>query len=168
VTEHVILAAGSNPLHRPDRTRHNQCMADQLSSRQRSELMARVKTRNTAPEIALRRALWAAGVRGWRLHPKAPGRPDLAWRAKRVAVFVDGAFWHGHPDHYHGQSGEFWDKKIARNRKRDEIVNAELAELGWTVVRLWDFEIERELPACVARVEEAFSMASEGSVRSSF
>jgi DNA mismatch endonuclease (patch repair protein) len=130
--------------------------------------MARVKTRNTAPEVALRRALWAAGVRGWRLHPKVPGRPDLAWRTKRVAVFVDGAFWHGHPDYYHGQSGAFWDKKIARNRERDEVVNAELAELGWTVVRLWDFEVERELPACVARVEEALAAISSASVRSSF
>jgi DNA mismatch endonuclease (patch repair protein) len=114
--------------------------------------MARVRTRDTAPEVALRRALWAAGVRGWRVHPRVPGRPDLAFVGARVAVFVDGAFWHGHPDYYRGQSGAFWDAKIKRNRERDERVNAELDDLGWHVVRIWDFEVERALDDCVDRV----------------
>lgn len=126
---------------------------DALSQEARSALMARVRTKDTAPEVALRRAMWAAGLRGWRLHPKKiPGRPDLAWLGQRVAVFVDGAFWHGHPDYYWGQSGAFWDEKIARNRARDERVNRQLAEAGWTVVRVWDFEVERDIAACVARV----------------
>ena len=74
--------------------------------------MARVRTRGTAPELRLRRALFSGGLRGWRLHPKVPGRPDVAWIGKRVAVFVDGAFWHGHPDYYHGQSaGRSWDER---------------------------------------------------------
>jgi DNA mismatch endonuclease (patch repair protein) len=115
--------------------------------------MSRVRTRNTGPEVTLRRALWAAGVRGWRLHPKkVPGNPDLAWIGRRVAIFVDGAFWHGHPDHYHGQSGAFWDEKIARNRARDERVNAELACAGWVVLRFWDFEVERDATACVLAI----------------
>jgi len=110
----------------------------------------------TEPELLLRRALWAAGVRGWRLHPKrVPGRPDLAWLGLHVGVFVDGAFWHGHPDYYHGQSGAFWDEKIARNRARDERVNAELSDQGWRVVRLWDFEIQRATTTCVERVRAA-------------
>src|SRR3954453_7352558 len=122
--------------------------------------MARVRTRDTAPELALRRALWAAGLRGWRCHPKqVPGRPDLAWIGRRVAVFVDGAFWHGHPDHYWGQSGEFWDSKIARNRARDERVNRELEDLGWSVLRLWDFEVERDPARCVKRVRRALVAA---------
>lgn len=121
-----------------------------------SARMARVRQRDTAPEVALRRALWAAGLRGWRCHPKAvPGRPDLAWIGRCVAVFVDGAFWHGHPDHYWGQSGAFWDEKIARNRTRDERVNAQLAEAGWTVVRVWDFEVEKHEARCVERVTAA-------------
>jgi DNA mismatch endonuclease (patch repair protein) len=73
---------------------------------------------------------------------------------RRVAVFVDGAFWHGHPDYYRGQSGAFWDAKIARNRARDERVNAELSEQGWRVVRVWDFEVERDLARCVERVAQ--------------
>jgi DNA mismatch endonuclease (patch repair protein) len=120
--------------------------------------MARVRTKDTAPELALRRALWAVGIRGWRCHPKRLiGRPDFAWIGRRVAVFVDGAFWHGHPEHYWGQSGKFWDDKIARNRRRDERVNRELTEAGWTVVRLWDFEVARDLPACVERVRAALN-----------
>jgi len=129
-------------------------MPDHLTKAERSKLMARVRTRNTAPEVALRRALWAAGIRGWRVHPRVAGRPDFAWVGRRVAVFVDGAFWHGHPDYYRGQSGAFWDAKIARNRARDERVNAELSEQGWRVVRVWDFEVERDLARCVERVAQ--------------
>lgn len=136
-------------------------MADSLDPAARSRLMASVRVRDTAPELRLRRALWAAGVRGWRLHPKSvPGKPDVAFVGRRVAVFVDGGFWHGHPDCYHGQSGPFWDAKIAANRERDARVNARLAELGWEVVRLWDFEVERDPAGCAARVVAALGAAS--------
>jgi DNA mismatch endonuclease (patch repair protein) len=138
-------------------------MPDKLTPEQRSKLMARVRTRDTAPEIALRRALYAAGVRGWRLHRPLPGRPDLVFTRARLAVFVDGAFWHGHPDYYRGQSGAFWDKKIATNRARDERVNRELAALGWAVLRLWDFEVEKDAAGCVDRVRTA--LAASASVR---
>ena len=128
--------------------------------------MSRVRTTNTAPEIALRRALWKAGVRGWRLHAKdVSGKPDVVFRGKRVAVFVDGAFWHGHPDHYWGQSGAFWDAKIARNRERDERVNRELAPDGWTVLRFWDFEVARDAQACADRVSQTLSNTRSHSVR---
>jgi DNA mismatch endonuclease (patch repair protein) len=118
--------------------------------------MSRVKTRDTAPEMTLRRALWAAGLRGWRLHPRqVPGRPDLAWIGRQIAVFVDGAFWHGHPDYYWGQSGKFWDEKIGRNRNRDVKVNRELRDAGWTVLRFWDFEVDRDEESCVRAVGAA-------------
>jgi DNA mismatch endonuclease (patch repair protein) len=77
-----------------------------------------------------------------------------------VAVFVDGAFWHGHPDHYRGQSGPFWDTKIARNRERDIRVNDELLKLGFKVVRLWDFDVENDPDSCVQRVIEALRASS--------
>jgi DNA mismatch endonuclease (patch repair protein) len=135
-------------------------MADPLTPAKRSALMSRVKTRDTAPELELRRALWAAGVRGWRLHPRrVPGRPDIAWLGRRVAVFVDGAFWHGHPDYYWGQSGKFWDEKIDRNRSRDEKVTRELVEREWTVLRLWDFEVERDASGCVELIRTALAAA---------
>ena len=128
-------------------------MADSLDPAARSRLMSRVRVRDTAPELLLRRALWAAGVRGYRLHvAKLPGKPDVAFIGPKLAVFVDGAFWHGHPDYYHGQSGPFWDAKIQTNRERDARVNAELEALGWEVLRLWDFEVEKDPASCVARV----------------
>jgi DNA mismatch endonuclease (patch repair protein) len=131
-------------------------VADSLDPAARSRLMSRVRVRDTAPELLLRRELWAAGVRGWRLHAKKlPGKPDLAFFSCKLAVFVDGAFWHGHPDYYRGQSGPFWDAKIAANRERDARVNLQLAELGWEVVRLWDFEVEKDGAGCVARVVAA-------------
>lgn len=125
--------------------------------------MSRVKTRDTAPEMTLRRALWAAGLRGWRLHPRqVPGRPDLAWIGRRIAVFVDGAFWHGHPDYYWGQSGKFWDEKIDCNRNRDVKVNRELRDAGWTVLRFWDFEVDRDEGNCVRAVRAALQQQADG------
>lgn len=122
--------------------------------------MSRVRQRDTAPELRLRKALWAAGVRGWRVHAKGiPGTPDLAWRSVRLAVFVDGAFWHGHPDYYWGQSGAFWNEKIERNRQRDRRVDRELSEQGWRVLRFWDFEVEKSVEECVARVKRALEEA---------
>jgi DNA mismatch endonuclease, patch repair protein len=121
--------------------------------------MAAVRQRNTAPEVDLRRALYAAGIRGWRCNWRgAAGRPDLAWPGLRVALFVDGAFWHGHPSrHRPGRSGTYWDEKIEGNVARDHRVDAELRADGWVVLRIWDFEIRREAEAVVARVGAALS-----------
>lgn len=119
--------------------------------------MAAVKGKNTGPEMVLRKALYAAGVRGWRCHyRRVAGTPDIAWPRRKVAVFVDGAFWHGHPSrHRPGRSGRYWDEKIARNVERDRAVDSELEEAGWSVVRVWDFEVKRDLPGTVAKVQAA-------------
>lgn len=129
-------------------------VTDTRTPEQRRRIMAAVRTRDTTPEIRLRKALFAVGVRGWRCHyRRALGRPDLAWPGRRIAVFVDGAFWHGHPSrHRPGRSGEYWDEKIARNVERDREVDRELERQGWTVERVWDFEIRRDLEAVVERV----------------
>jgi DNA mismatch endonuclease (patch repair protein) len=123
--------------------------------------MARIRSRDTQPELRLRRALHGAGVRGWRCHAKQlPGKPDLAFTRWRVAVFVDGCFWHGHPDFFTpGKSGAYWDAKIERTKARDKAANAALASTGWTVIRFWDFEIEEELPRCVSEVTTALRTA---------
>lgn len=116
--------------------------------------MAAVRSKNTGPEVLLRKALFAAGIRGWRIHYKrAAGTPDLAWPGLKVAVFVDGAFWHGHSSrHRPGRSGAYWDRKIENNVARDRRVDEALAEAGWVVVRVWDFEVRKELPAAVERI----------------
>ena len=134
-------------------------MPDNLTKEQRSKTMSRIRRRDTKPELLLRQALWARGVRGYRLDDKRlPGRPDLAWTRKKVAVFVDGAFWHGHPSAFQqGKSGTYWDEKIVRNIERDRLADATLRGLGWTVFRFWDFEVRKECERCVAAIEAAWA-----------
>ena len=108
--------------------------------------MRAVKSRDTTPELALRGALSAAGVRGYRLHRKnLPGRPDIAFGRARLAVFVDGAFWHGHESKpLPATNRNYWKAKIDRNVARDRAADASLAAMGWTVIRIWDFEVRQD------------------------
>jgi len=121
--------------------------------------MAQIRSKNTKPELTLRRELFARGIRGWRCHVRSiPGKPDLAFTRWRVAVFVDGCFWHGHPDFFTpGKSGEYWDAKIARTKERDRQANEALAAAGWVVIRFWDFEIEDQLEDCVDTIMAALA-----------
>jgi DNA mismatch endonuclease (patch repair protein) len=136
-------------------------MTDFLTPETRSQVMSRIRSRDTKPELALRHALWARGIRGWRCHaPGLPGKPDVAFTRWRLAVFVDGCFWHGHPDFFTpGKSGAYWDAKIARTRERDREANETLSESGWSVLRFWDFEVEQNLLGCVQRVQDALAEA---------
>lgn len=119
----------------------------------KSEQMARVRSRNTAPEEALRKALWAQGAR-YRLHARLPGTPDLAFPSARLAVFVDGCFWHGCPKHYSSPvtNATFWAVKLARNLARDKSAENALGRLGWRVLRIWEHEIRESLGEAVERV----------------
>lgn len=119
--------------------------------------MSRIRSKDTKPEIALRQALWARGVRGWRCNRKTlPGKPDVSFGPAKVAVFVDGRFWHGHPDYFtFGKSGDYWDEKIARTQERDKEANERLAQLGWLVLRFWDFEVENDVERCVGIIESS-------------
>ena len=107
--------------------------------------MSRQKSRNTQVEMALRRALHAAGLR-YRVHRRpVPGvrrEADLVFAGTRVAVFVDGCFWHGCPDHatWPKTNAAFWRDKIEGNRRRDSDTDARLAEAGWLAVRVWEHE----------------------------
>lgn len=124
----------------------------------RSEVMARVRNKNTRPEMAVRRALWAAGLR-FRLHSRAlPGHPDLVFTSRRLVVFVHGCFWHGHqgcPRHRIPKSRtEWWAAKIARNMQRDAEVHGKLSALGWVVLIAWECQTEKpaDLAALIDRV----------------
>lgn len=131
-------------------------MADRLTREARSRVMAAIRSVDTQPELELRRALWRMGIRGWRLHARdLVGRPDLVFRSARLAVFVDGAFWHGHPRYYwRGRSGSYWDEKIARNVARDRRQRARLRRLGWHVLRVWDFDVTADPARIAARIAE--------------
>jgi DNA mismatch endonuclease (patch repair protein) len=123
---------------------------------ERSELMAKIRSENTRPEIMLRKALWAVGLR-FRVHnKKLPGRPDISNQRLKLAVFVDGEFWHGYQWQEKKQqiksNRAFWIPKIERNMQRDEEVNWQLRQRGFTVFRFWEREVKKELGACVKRV----------------
>lgn len=126
--------------------------------------MSRIRSRDTQPELVLRRALFANGVRGWRCHRRdLPGRPDISFGRRRLAVFVDGAFWHGHPRKFTpGRSGPYWDEKIARNVERDRLANEALAASGWRVLRLWDFEVMESPVEAADRVASALDPSGHG------
>lgn len=119
-------------------------------------MMSRIRGRDTQPELALRRALRSIGLTGYRCHyGAAPGRPDVCFVSRRLAVFVDGAYWHGHPDYFvFGKSGERWDTKIRRNIARDREVEAQLADEGWRYLRIWDFEVRDDPERCARRVAD--------------
>lgn len=129
-------------------------------------MMAKVRNKDSRAELALRRALHAAGLR-YRLHaPDVLGRPDLVIRSRRLAVFVDGDLWHGNPDEVRrrGRASlaelfpsrtQWWVAKIERTAQRDREVTATLREQGWTVLRLWEHDVLRDPDGCARTVLEA-------------
>lgn len=111
---------------------------------ERSRIMRAVKGADTGPELMVRKALWRAGLR-YRLHAKAlPGKPDVVFPSRRVALFIHGCFWHGHqgcPRHRIPKTRtEYWAAKIGRNQTRDEQARQALEAQGWTVLVVWECE----------------------------
>jgi DNA mismatch endonuclease, patch repair protein len=122
-------------------------MTDILTKAQRSALMAKVKGRgNASTELKLIAVFRARGITGWRRKLPLPGKPDFVFPKLRIAVFVDGCFWHGCPIHatQPKQNAEFWREKIARNQARDLLVTRQLRARGWRVLRLWEHELTRK------------------------
>ncbi len=122
----------------------------------RSENMRRIRSVDTAPELIVRKALTAAGVR-YQLHRKTPGgKADLVVPGKRFALFIDGCFWHGCPEHYvHPRSNwAFWDKKLRENVDRDRRQARALKAEGWRFLRVWEHEVIEAPLKVVKRVEQ--------------
>ncbi len=117
--------------------------------------MSKIRSQgNRETELRLLKIFREAGIKGWRRHQKLEGRPDFVFRADKVAVFVDGCFWHGCPRCYRAPSSneEYWSQKRKRNKKRDKIVGKILRERGWGVVRVWEHEL-RNPKSVVERIE---------------
>lgn len=129
-------------------------MTDVLTPKQRTYNMSRIRGKNTAPEIKLRKMLFAAGARGYRIHYKLPGKPDIVFVKKKIAIFVDGCFWHKCPVCFQEPATrkEFWMKKIQSNIDRDKKVNEQLKCDGWTVIRIWEHEIKKEPEEAVQKI----------------
>lgn len=120
--------------------------------------MSHIHSKDTAIEIKLRKELWRTGIRYRKNYAKLIGKPDIAITRYRLAVFCDSSFWHGRNFDRKKTvetNREYWDKKIRRNMERDEEVNQSLQAEGWTVLRFWDEDINKNLDECVRAIQEA-------------
>jgi DNA mismatch endonuclease, patch repair protein len=140
-----------------------QLMADVFTKTKRSEVMSRVRGKgNKNTELRLIAIMRANSIGGWRRGSKLIGRPDFVFSRGRLAVFVDGCFWHGCPIHgtMPKQNARFWFEKIAGNRSRDRRVSRSLRSQGWQVLRIWEHELKRRNePRLLARLERALVVA---------
>lgn len=127
---------------------------DVLTKEQRRKAMSRNRAKDTRPEVRLRKALYHQRLRYRKNYRKLPGTPDIALTRQKIAIFVDGDFWHarGHETHPGEQvttNKEYWGKHLSRNVERDREVTDTLTEQGWLVLRFWESDIKRNLEACV-------------------
>ena len=119
--------------------------------------MSSNKAKNTKPELRLRKALYADGIRGYRLNwKKVPGRPDIAFPGRKISIFINGCYWHRCP---HCElplpktNTEFWKEKFDKNIKRDKKKEKELLDLGWTVLVFWECKINTNIKDCINKIK---------------
>lgn len=128
---------------------------DTLTKEKRSAVMRSIKGKNTKPELRLRAALISNGLWGFSCNEeRLPGKPDFAFWQQKVAVFVEGCFWHGCPLHYKTPKSnqEFWREKVRKNMERDRVNGQKLQLDDWRVLRVWECEVNKKLDAAVAEV----------------
>lgn len=137
-------------------------MPDVFTSAKRSSVMAAIRGKgNKDTELRMMALMRAHGITGWRRGVAMTGKPDFVFRRERVAVFVDGCFWHGCPQPKHAplpkNNAEFWAAKLSRNKERDRLVTRILREEGWTVIRVWECELAKveRWPRVVRRLRRA-------------
>lgn len=132
---------------------------DDMTSTQRRRNMQAIRSQDTKPERMLRLALWHKGLRYRKNWRALPGTPDIVLTRQKIAIFVDGDFWHahGHEEHPGEQiktRPEYWQPKLARNVERDKEVNDALLAEGWLVLRFWESDLRSDLSACVRKIME--------------
>jgi len=143
-------------------------MSDVFTPIKRSQVMARIRSRqNASTELTLISILRVARLHGWRRNQLIFGRPDFVFRKQRLAIFVDGCFWHGCPKCYQAprQNREFWEAKLIANRKRDRVVNGHLRASGWKVIRVWEHDLRRKnvgKRAFAKKIEEIALIVADG------
>ena len=133
---------------------------DTLTREQRHRNMQNIKSKDTAIELTLRKALWKKGYRYRKNYKYLPGKPDIVLTKYKIAIFCDSEYFHGKDwDELKvrmekGNNADFWISKISANIKRDDKVNKELRYLGWTVIRFWGNDIKKNPELCVKVIEE--------------
>jgi DNA mismatch endonuclease, patch repair protein len=122
-------------------------VTDCFEPEKRSRIMSRIRSNgNYTTEVRFIQMMRRYKIWGWRRRTKLPGRPDFVFTKRKVAVFIDGDFWHGNPKKFRipKSNCDYWEKKIAGNRDRDRAVNKELKRLGWRVIRFWESSLMDE------------------------
>jgi DNA mismatch endonuclease (patch repair protein) len=135
-------------------------MADVYTKAKRSKVMSLIRGRgNLSTEGALAKIFRAGGITGWRRHQPVFGKPDFIIRARRLAVFVDGCFWHCCPKHatIPAPRRAFWVKKVGSNKARDRRVTHELHRCGWRVIRIWEHDLTRP-EWCIFKIRRTLEM----------
>lgn len=130
-------------------------MADMYSKDKRSKIMSKVKSKNTSLELKLRKELWNRELR-YRIHYPIKGKPDVVFPKQKIAVFIDGDFWHGYnwKKLKNNLKNDFWKNKIKNNIKRDKKTNKILKEEGWKVIRFWGHDIHKNLKECIEKIQK--------------
>lgn len=122
-------------------------MADVFDSKKRSDIMSKVRSKNNkSTELMLIQIFKKNNIKGWRRHYPVKGHPDFVFLDKKIAIFVDGCFWHGHDcrNTRPSDNAEYWNKKRERNMKHDKEVTALFEQRGWTVIRIWECELKNK------------------------
>jgi len=134
---------------------------DFLTPEQRSKLMSAIRSTNTKDEVRLAKALWALGYRYRRNNKTVFGRPDFTFKKIKLAIFVDGEFFHGKnwdiDRNRIKTNSEFWIKKIERNMQRDIEVNTYLESQNWKILRFWSNDIKKNLDSCILEIQKAIA-----------
>lgn len=134
---------------------------DNLTPQQRHKNMKNIKSRDTAIEVILRKALWKKGYRYRKNYDKLPGHPDIVLTKYKIVIFCDGEFFHGKDWEKlkirleKSNNSKYWIRKIARNMERDEEVNEQLRNLGWSVLRFWGKDIKKDIDSCIKIIEKS-------------
>lgn len=119
--------------------------------------MSQIRYKNTKPEVKLRKALYSKGIRGYRLHANLTGKPDLAFSHKKIAIFVDGDFWHGNNFKLlwnRIKNKPYWRRKIKGNMARDRKYNKLLKKEGWKVIRVWESQVNKNIEKCIKKISQ--------------
>ncbi len=128
-------------------------MPDMFTKEERSRIMSRIKSKNTKPEIQLRKEIWKRGIR-YRINYPIFGKPDLAFPNRKLAVFVDGCFWHKCPIHQRlpNTNKSYWQAKIEKNWTRDRVQEKKLKKKGWKILRFWEHDIKSNTNKCTEKI----------------
>lgn len=132
-------------------------MPDTVSKKRRSEIMSHIKSKNTNIEVLVRKKLYSLGYRYRVNYKRLPGKPDIVFTKKKIAIFIHGCFWHGHEigcrySHRSQSRQEYWDNKISKTKQRDIEHSKVLSDSGWTVIVIWECEINLEFEECINKL----------------